>query len=118
MDDVRSRVRLVLNSEVGQRHCKAASVGQTFLSASWGDFPVAPRPDWKVRRTGRLESLPHMVWRESQVLNFGIQLIGLSFAAWREPLSRRTCPCRRFLPIGCFPVVSWVNSPSLSGCLE
>jgi hypothetical protein len=27
----------------------AACVGQTFLSASWGEFPVAPRPDWKVR---------------------------------------------------------------------
>ena len=35
-------------------------MGQTFLSASWGDFPVAPRPDWKVRRTGRLESLPYI----------------------------------------------------------
>jgi len=51
---------LNLNSEVGQRDWKAAYVGQTFLSASWGDFPVAPRPDWKVRRTGRLESLPHI----------------------------------------------------------
>ena len=24
-------------------------MGQTFLSASWGNFPVALRPDWKVR---------------------------------------------------------------------
>jgi hypothetical protein len=33
---------LNLNSEVGQRCRRAACVGQTFLSASWGDFPVAP----------------------------------------------------------------------------
>ena len=50
-----------LNSEVEQRRCKAAGVGQTFSSASWDDFPVAPRPDQKVRRTGRLEGLPHIV---------------------------------------------------------
>ena len=36
---------LNLNSEVGQRCHRAAGVGQTFLSASWGDFPVAPWPD-------------------------------------------------------------------------
>ena len=52
----------------------AACVGQTFLSASWGDFPVAPRPDWKVRRTGRLESLLHLVWRGIPDLNFGIEV--------------------------------------------
>jgi hypothetical protein len=37
-------------------------VGQTFLSAGAGDFPVArfsETPDWKVRCTGRLESLPY-----------------------------------------------------------
>ena len=33
-------------------------MGQTFLSAIWGDFPVAPRLDWNVRLTGGLESLP------------------------------------------------------------
>jgi len=48
-------------------------MGQTFLSASWGDFPVAPRPDWKVRRTDRLESLPYTVWRDTPDLNFGIE---------------------------------------------
>jgi hypothetical protein len=41
---------------------KGGHVAQTFLSASWGDFPVAPMPAWKVRRTGRLGSLPHTVW--------------------------------------------------------
>ena len=47
----RSRNRcLNLNSEVGRRDAKAAGVGQTFLSASWGDFLVALKPDWKLRR--------------------------------------------------------------------
>jgi hypothetical protein len=39
-----------------------ANVGQTFLSAGGGDFPVATslRPaDWKVRLTGRQECLPY-----------------------------------------------------------
>ncbi len=41
---------------------RTVSVGQTFLSASWADFLVGPKPDWKVRRTDRLESLPHFDW--------------------------------------------------------
>jgi hypothetical protein len=32
---------LSLNSEVGHRYRRTAGVGQTLLSASWGDFPVA-----------------------------------------------------------------------------
>jgi hypothetical protein len=52
-----------LSSEVGPRCRWAACLGQTFLPASSGDFRVAPRPAWKVRRTGSLECLPHIVWR-------------------------------------------------------
>jgi hypothetical protein len=55
------------------RCCNAACVGQTFLSASWGDFPVAPRPDWKVRQTGRLESLPYFAWPKSWIISLRIQ---------------------------------------------
>ena len=42
----------------GCRH--VLSVGRTFLSAGSGDFQsLEPVPDWKVRRTGRLESQPY-----------------------------------------------------------
>ena len=35
----------------------------------------ATKPDWKVRRTGRLKSLPRFVWREiADILNFGVRL--------------------------------------------
>jgi hypothetical protein len=53
------RAAVSLSCEVGQGCKQVACLGQTFLSASWGEFPVAPRPNWKVRRTGRLESPPH-----------------------------------------------------------
>jgi len=42
--------------------CRAACVGQTFLSASEGRSSRSA-PDWEVGRTGRLESLRHIVWR-------------------------------------------------------
>ncbi len=48
-------------------------MGQTFLSASWSGFPAALTPDWKVQRTGRLESLPYVFATISPVLNLGIQ---------------------------------------------
>ena len=41
----------------------ALAVGQTFLSAGEADFPVRGIEgcgDWKVARTGRLESLPYV----------------------------------------------------------
>ena len=63
MDSLKSATAPALNlsSAVGRGRCKAGGVGQTFLSASWSGFPAAPTPDWKVRRTGRLESLSHAV---------------------------------------------------------
>jgi len=45
-------------------------VGQTFLSASWGGFPAAPTPDWKVRRMeiGRFCNQPAVRLRRLQWL--------------------------------------------------
>ena len=79
-------------------------MGQTFLSASWGDFPVAPKPDWKVRRTGRLESLPHVDWRGIVGLNFGIQvepdfLDGFMLLPHNEVVPRSACFSLSALPI-------------------
>jgi hypothetical protein len=44
-------------------HGAALAVGQTFLSAGEADFPVRwieECGDWKVARTGRLESAPYV----------------------------------------------------------
>ena len=38
-----------------------------------GRLPSRPRPDWKVRQTGRLESLPTLAGANRATLNFGIQ---------------------------------------------
>ena len=66
-------VPLNLNSEVGQRCRRAAGVGQTFLSASWGDFPAAPGRTRKSGEPAGWKACPTLFSTESQVINFGIQ---------------------------------------------
>jgi hypothetical protein len=46
------------------------------LSASLGDFPVAQSRTGKSRRTGRLETLPHIGWRG--IAGFQLRNSGLS----------------------------------------
>ena len=60
-----------------------------------GDFPVAPTPDWKVRRTGRLESLPHICFsEESHVSQFrNSRLEAVTFFVWLLPMIWMTWIC-------------------------
>jgi hypothetical protein len=48
-------------------------VAQTFLSASWGDFPVAPSRTGKSGASAGWKACPTLVGLESQVFNFGIR---------------------------------------------
>ena len=51
---------LNVNSEVGQR-CRRLLAWGGHSCLPVGRLSSRPRPDWKVRRTGRLEGLPHIV---------------------------------------------------------
>jgi hypothetical protein len=62
-------------------------VGQTFLSAGGGDFPVATAPpdaDWKVRFTGRQECLPYIGYRRCLAVAGLLVTLMLSAARGRE----------------------------------
>jgi predicted GH43/DUF377 family glycosyl hydrolase len=67
------------NSKAGRSDRVVVPVRQAFQPAGAGDFPVARfggTPDWKVRCTGRLESLPY-VCCAAPTFAFGIKLTQL-----------------------------------------
>ncbi len=64
----------MIDSELQSRR-GVALVGQAFQPASAGDFPVARfggTPDWKVRCSGRLESLPYWRCHATVPFNLGV----------------------------------------------